>query len=148
MWSDSSPNAVTAKLLKLLDNSGVKAKSRFRSLRKRAHTINYSPSNRQLNILYSVSEECVQLKAKLSNRCKLIFVSRKEKDDAINDLLDCGTRICQYLLLNAREVSRSEASVAIYDLILCLLSRQEFDHIHVHSTSNPGGYNKEKTKLC
>eukprot|EP00944_MAST-04C_sp_MAST-4C-sp1_P000086 g86.t1 len=144
LWSDSSPNAVTAKLLKLLGNSGVKAKSTFRSSRKRAHTINYSPSNRQLSILHSLSEECVQLKAKLSNRCKLVFVSRKEKDDAINDLLDCGTRICQYLLLNAREVSRREESVAIYDLILCLLSRQEFDHIHVHSTSEPRGGTTKK----
>ena len=82
LWSDSSPNAVTAKLLKLLGNSGVKAKSTFRSSRKRAHTINYSPSNRQLSILHSLSEECVQLKAKLSND-KVVFVSRKEKDDAI-----------------------------------------------------------------
>ena len=157
LWSDSTPKSITNKLLKLLDSSGLKGKMQIRKSgrssssssmrRQRAHTIEYNSNNKPSNILDEINSNCLLLKKFLRNRRKIIFMTKKEKTNAIYNLLDCGIRLCQYLLLNGFETSIGSRGVGIYDFILNLLSRQEFDHVHVHNNNNNNNNNRNINNL-
>ena len=142
LWSASTPKSVTGRLLKLMNSSGLKGNVEIKrykrpsvssSTHKRVQTTENIFESQPSNILDDINSHCLLLKRFLANRRKIIFMTKKEKENAISNLLDCGIRICQYLLLNGYEASTGSRGVAIYDFVLILISRQEFDHAHVHS---------------
>lgn len=142
LWSASTPKFITGKLLKLMNSSGLKGNVQIKgykspsissSTHKRMQKTGNDFESQPSNVLDDINSHCLLLKRFLGNRRKIIFVTKKEKENAIGNLLDCGIRLCQYLLMNGYEASTGSRGVAIYDFVLALLSRQEFDHVHIHS---------------
>ena len=128
-WSNDlhfgdTPEKLTKKLSSCLGNRG----SFFKSKKKR-------PSlSLSRGLLGEIGKLCRRLNECLRKRQPINYKSPIESRTALTALLDCSVRLCQYLL-HAHGFSSSNYLEEIYDFLINMLSRPEFDHACVHTLS-------------